>query len=399
MDLASATRGLGRGLNRLGALAVRRGIPTAWLGYRWVQTETVDDYCSRQPASRPIPREVIHVECVEQNPLPRNVQTRSQLPNDRGWWGYSFYDVPARRSGETWLATLPDCTIVPYLDPNGEFWVGILNAEHRALSLREFHFRRGHARVHRASKQRPVLERATWITERVFDNYSHWFTAHLPKLLLLQARDALGQVVLPASRPRFVDDSMRLAGIDPDAFATFDPTRSLKVRELTLLGTDRFRPELLRLARERYPALTDRAPFRRIFVSRKHAARRRLINETAIWPLLRREGFESVVMEKLSFVEQVRLMQETAVLLAPHGAGLTNAMFCPTGTQIVELADLGFPNPNFYAVSAAMGHDYWLLPARALGDGHALHKDLWIDPATLASVLPRLSAQEPCYTA
>ena len=40
------------------------------------------------------------------------------------------------------------------------------------------------------------MARATWITERVYDNHSHWLTAHLPKLLMLRARGELGDVVL-----------------------------------------------------------------------------------------------------------------------------------------------------------------------------------------------------------
>ncbi len=56
--------------------------------------------------------------------------------------------------------------------------------------------------------------------------------------------------------------------------------------------------------------------------------------------LLAEHGFEAIFMEDLSLAEQIRLMGETAVLLAPHGAGLTNMMFCAPGTQVVEIADL-----------------------------------------------------------
>src|SRR5690625_7442986 len=78
------------------------------------------------------------------------------------------------------------------------------------------------------------------------------------------------------------------------------------------------------------------------------------MNEDLIWPLFERDGFERVFTERMSFAEQVRLMQETSVLAAPHGAGLTNMMFCREGTHVIEIADLTFPNPNFYATAAAL---------------------------------------------
>lgn len=158
-----------------------------------------------------------------------------------------------------------------------------------------------------------------------------------------------------------------------------------------MVGTDRFRPELIRQVPDAY-GVDDAAPAqRKIFISRAKAERRRLINEDQLWPLLEAEGFERVFMEELSFEEQVELMKSTAVLVAPHGAGLTNMMFCQKGTHIVEIADLGFPNPNFYALAAAMGHNYWLIQADSVGDVHPLEKDLKVDTDAVSQILPRLS--------
>jgi capsular polysaccharide biosynthesis protein len=134
------------------------------------------------------------------------------------------------------------------------------------------------------------------------------------------------------------------------------------------------------------------APWRRVFISRARARIRRLVNEEEIAPALARAGFEAVHMEDLSFEEQIRLMGETKVLLAPHGAGLTNMMFCPPGTHVVEIADTSYPNPNFYALACAMGLHYWLVRARLLpGEGrHRLDRDLEVDPAGVADVIAAL---------
>jgi hypothetical protein len=384
---------IGTRLDGFGETAVRRGIPPSWFGYRWVKSESVQDYFERRTnvAIRGSYR-TIHTECVIENALPRNVQDRSTLPNDRGWWGYSFYDVPARASGETFIATLPNCTVVPYVDvAKRDFWVGIINENQRVLRLREFHFRDGHARSMRTARNVDTVPRATWLIERVFHNYSHWLTAHLPKFVLLKAMNLLDGVMLPRSRPAFVDASLRMIGLDPHAFATFDESHPLRVQELTVLGTDRFRPELLASVRDACPLLTQNPPHRRVFISRTKADRRVLVNENEIWSMLADAGFERVHMEDLEFDAQVALMQETAILFAPHGAGLTNMMFCAHGTQVVEIADLSFPNPNFYATAAAMGHEYWLLAAEPIGDRTPLERDMRISPAAVAELLPMLN--------
>ena len=85
-------------------------------------------------------------------------------------------------------------------------------------------------------------------------------------------------------------------------------------------------------------------------------------------------------------------MQETSVLAAPHGAGLTNMMFCREGTHVIEIADLTFPNPNFYATAAALGHHYWLIEAEGIGDVHPLEKDLRVEPSAVEAVLARVEA-------
>ncbi len=65
-------------------------------------------------------------------------------------------------------------------------------------------------------------------------------------------------------------------------------------------------------------------------------------------------------------------------------------MFCQPGAHVVELADLSFPNPNFYAVASAMGLRYWLVEAEAVGDVHPLEVDLKVGRKPVADVLKQI---------
>lgn len=370
--------------------AVAHGAPPAWFGWRRVREESLDDYFARGGAGR---LDTIHPEMRTTNPLPMNVADTGELPDDPDWFGFSFRDVPQRRSGRTALATLPDASVVTFNDAErNHFWPALLTRDATSLHLREMRFRPGHGSALRTMPPPVRIDRATWILERVYDNHSHWLTAHLPKLCLLKRRGGLGDVILPARRNAVIDASLRMLGIDPARHHVHDPARPLRADELTVLETDRFRPELLRPVRDALGAGGGAAPWRRVFISRARAAIRKLANEDEIAPLLTRAGFEAVHMEDLSFDEQIRLMGETRVLLAPHGAGLTNMMFCPEGAHIVEMADISYPNPNFYALAAAMGHHYWLVRARFVPDDarHRLRRDLTVDPARVREILKAL---------
>lgn len=399
--LASSGRAGARGLRDgvhdtvagLAARTVARGSVPSWFNYRNIQRETVQDYFERHdfaPAAGHY--ETVHPRKVALNPLPGNLSNAADLPDDRGWWGYSFRDVPQRISAETYIATLPNCLVSWYRNPRqgDDFYPAILNQDFHALDMRELRFRSPHGETLAKGTAPARMKKAVWITERVYHNHSHWLTAHLPKLLLLRERGILDQVLLPPERTAAMDGSLRMLGMDPESFPTWDPERPLFVEELTVVGTDRFRPELLRLVPAAFKVHEAPPAHRKVLISRSRASRRRLLNEDDLWARLEPQGFERVFMEDLGFEEQVALMRETSVLVAPHGAGLTNMLFCPSGTHVIEIADLSFPNPNFYAVAAAMGHDYWLVSADSVGDVHPLEKDLEVDCAAVSSILPRL---------
>lgn len=378
-------------LNRISRKAVQWGISPAWVGYRWVEKETVPGFLHRKGILHNKEyHETVHKPAEVQNPLPRNVKDRNELPDDRGWWGYSFRDVPSRISRETYFATLPDCLVVPCIyQKDNQFWVAILNNELRSVELDQISFRPWHADVLRSAGAAEKIEKATWFLERVYRNHSHWLTAHLPKLVLLKKTGRLGDVIMPPKNLRtpVINSSLEMLGIDPDEYRTFEESRPLRIKELTVAGTDRFRPELLQSVRDAICGSGAARPHRRIYISRDRAQRRKLLNEKEIWPILEKMGFEKIFMEDMSFPEQVTMMQQTAVLVAPHGAAITNVIFCQPGTHVIEIADLSFPNPNFYALSSAMGHYYWILKATGVGDGHPLKKDLWIEPSVVENTV------------
>lgn len=379
-------------IKRMPERAVEHGVHPALLGWRWRLRERLNAYLAR--TGRLDAKEVVHPASRSGFPLPCNVTRRNALSRDGALWGYSQHDVPERAVSETFITSIPEARLLFFHTPDKrDFFPAIITREGTSLECREISHRAGHALQGAiAGDEVQHFARATWMLERAYHNHSHWLTAHLPKLLMLKERGMLSEVLMPQQCTNVMDASMRMLGIDPTAFRRFDPARPARVDELTLVGTDRFDPVHMRAVRSAFadPDLASHLPHRRIFISREKSRGRRITNERALWTMLDRHGFEKVFMEDLPFPAQVRMMQQTRVLLAPHGAGLTNMLLCPEGGHVVEMADPGFPNPNFYALASALGLGYWLLDEQAGAADHPLDRDLTINVARVEAVLERI---------
>lgn len=88
----------------------------------------------------------------------------------------------------------------------------------------------------------------------------------------------------------------------------------------------------------------------RIYISRDKARARHIINEPEVIALLAKYGVHTVFLEEMSVLEQVALFANARLIIAPHGSGLSNLVYCTPGTTIVELF-----SPHYLRT------DYWVL--------------------------------------
>lgn len=109
----------------------------------------------------------------------------------------------------------------------------------------------------------------------------------------------------------------------------------------------------------------------------KTAGRRQCLNQDEIGEKLKSEGFESVNPSVLSIQEQMRLFAESEFVIGVHGAALTNFLFAPQGSRVVELAN-GIEQPHIGNLSKERGLDFTLVLGMPDGDaGH--HADFTVD--------------------
>ena len=99
----------------------------------------------------------------------------------------------------------------------------------------------------------------------------------------------------------------------------------------------------------------------RIYVSRRNSSRAPK-NESEIEQVLMSLGFQILECNDLSLHDQFKAFQSAEIVIGPHGAGLTNLMFCQKGTKVIELIPSTFHNPCYEQLSSLSGLTYKAFP-------------------------------------
>ncbi len=76
---------------------------------------------------------------------------------------------------------------------------------------------------------------------------------------------------------------------------------------------------------------------RRIYISRKNARWRKILNEDIIIKQLTNLKFETIYLEELSIEEQIRIAMESEIIISPFGASLCFFLFASNKTKCIEL--------------------------------------------------------------
>jgi len=120
----------------------------------------------------------------------------------------------------------------------------------------------------------------------------------------------------------------------------------------------------------------------RIYVTRGMVARRKIINEAQVIDLLKKYGFKAVAMDDKTIQEQADLFSQAEVIVAAHGAALTNLLFISPDTKVIELMPYGYVNNCFYVLASHGKADYFCLQSEKPGyspEGDSRFFDLHIN--------------------
>ena len=233
------------------------------------------------------------------------------------------------------------------------------------------------------------------------NNYYHWLFDTLPRLeaevcegerpLFIHQyrafqRDALellgiakGRIVAAEKHPHLRADMLLVPSLPFPPLPA--PPSVWRLPVVTSEACAFLRAKLLPSVKARFGAEWDTVLPRKIFIHRKGA--RSICNEAAVNRVLSDKGFQLVTLEELSLGEQIRLFFHAKVVVAVHGAGLANVVFCKPGTRVVELMPSAWAMPCYWSISRHVGLDYkrvnvssQALPGRDASASSSVHVNL-----------------------
>ncbi len=264
-----------------------------------------------------------------------------------------------------------------------------------------------YARTHLPKPQRLPGRTLSLVTPEAAANYHHWTMDLLPRAGLVERAGfdlkAFDHVLLKDSGLPYQLEGLRHLGLDDAKIIRVTDATHLQADTLVVPAVrhDNTRAGLsdLQFSRRLYLPHDDAptTPKRRLYVSRRDAAFRRVLNKTEILPLLQAYGFEEVTMSKMSVAEQAQLFSEAAVLIGPNGSAFANLVFANPASHVIEFFAPGWVVGYNWMLCDLLGLDYTALigtgPRPPVGTlPRDIKQDIILDPAALKAALERLTA-------
>jgi capsular polysaccharide biosynthesis protein len=228
-------------------------------------------------------------------------------------------------------------------------------------------------------------------------NYYHWLIDSLPRLHLAWAAGFAQRIdyyLIYNQKHRFATEMLLALGIRPEQIIAVEDYPHIQAERLLVTtpvrGTGNHTPpwacDFLRQAFLPAPAAT-RTFGPHIYISRRDAKMRQVLNEAAVEAALQEFGFETYALGELTFAEKRALFSGARLVVSPIGAGLANLVFAPVGTPLLELMPKDFVMPEHLDIAARVGLPYhWMIcdsPAKPAGIFEARQIDLIVDTEQL----------------
>ncbi|MEA5496179.1 tetratricopeptide repeat protein [Limnoraphis robusta] len=129
---------------------------------------------------------------------------------------------------------------------------------------------------------------------------------------------------------------------------------------------------------------------KRIYISRKKSNSRKVINEEEVIKFLNKFDVESVRLESMTIKEQVSCMRNAEVVIAPHGSGLTNLIFCSPATKVIEFVVPSYPVICYWELSSMCNLEYYYLIGEPLNKASStidFGEDICVNLQSLATII------------
>lgn len=237
------------------------------------------------------------------------------------------------------------------------------------------------------------------------DNYYHWLVECLGRLNLIEQSGFEPDYYIVSQNSKFKREYLELLGIDKDKIIAAESNQLIQADEIIVAdfinnwelidfrGCVHYQKKYLpswigNLYKERILPSFEKSPYQRIYVSRKNANYRKVLNSEEILEILEKYDFKVIYPEDLSIREQIILFYGADIVVSPMGAGLGNTLFCENGTKILEICPQYFHTSCLRILAHVLGLKYNYFVGKTEDTSmHPQKEDMLIDPEEFEKAL------------
>jgi len=236
--------------------------------------------------------------------------------------------------------------------------------------------------------------------------YYHWMIDILPRIELVRRSginlSEIDWFVINSYDMPYQRETLKILGIPEAKIIESDRHGYLQANELivpSFPGYLDWVPEgTIKFLRQTFLTqvnLNNTQISKKIYISRANGKNRQLVNELEVSELLHREGFQTIFLEEMTILEQVAVFSNADIIVASHGSGLTNIVFCSPDTKIVELFSPNYVRTDYWMISQQLqlehyyliGESFDCVSLRSLMYQNALTEDILVNLDALKLIL------------
>lgn len=232
-------------------------------------------------------------------------------------------------------------------------------------------------------------------------NYFHWMIESFPRLSLIQQADIIPDKYIICNELPFQKFLLSLIGIEESRIINNTPNVLIQAKNLIVpdmlnnfelvkteygqyYNTKYFPTWIAEFYRSLVLPYIQKTQQKRIYISRKDSRHRKIVNTKALEELLEKFGFKKYFLEDMDFLEQAQLFYNAEFVIAPHGAGLVNQIFCPQDVKIIEIFSGKYLCNSLQIISLALNYHYNYLIADSVENdqskgGLLLYEDIKVN--------------------
>lgn len=229
-----------------------------------------------------------------------------------------------------------------------------------------------------------------------FANYYHWVLQCFPTLMLfreIKKKYENVKLLLPDNLPVFATEYLDIfEDILPKDITFLTNDTGLYYAEKlfypSFLGGEfafNISPAIINFYAELTSKIVNQSNFNNVasnnhklsYFHRLDSENRKILNETNLLELLENKFNASIFSNSSPIKQQIENFRNSDIIISPHGAGLSNLLFCRENTIVIELMPENYINPCFatIAVNKYLNYNAMIFPIKK-ANSHQ-HSTVW----------------------